>query len=182
MPVIRVIRHSKAIANEQGILMGRSLKMNSNLSEEGIDIAHQKGRQLKASSFKPDKVYCSRLNRSIQTAEIILLELGLSLDLIKLADLDERDFGEYEGRPYKFVLEAFANYESDPPTVEPAKDLIVRVLKAFEHIKTEATNALVISHSSPVMVMQAAIFYPDKLDKFWELGGPKYCEGFNFSY
>lgn len=164
--------------------MGSSLKMNSELSDNGVAIAHAKGVKLREASFAPDKVYCSELKRARQTAEIILEELGLNLVITPLAALNERDFGQYAGKPYRFVLEAFEKYPDPvgPPTVEPVDIFINRVLQGFEQIKRETTGTtLVVSHSSPIMVMQTAAFKPDNLQRFWELGDPEYCEGFQYS-
>lgn len=183
MPEMLVLRHAKAKANEQGILMGSSLKMNSDLSKAGVSMAHAKGVKLRKASFRPDRVYYSELARAKQTAEIILQELGIAIDITPLAALNERDFGKYDGKPYKFVLEAFDKYPVDPPTVEPVNKFIARVLDGFNRIKSAASGTtLVVTHSNPVMVMQTAAFNPDMLERFWELGDPEYCEGFTYQY
>lgn len=180
MKRIVIVRHSKAIANEQGILMGG--KLDSPLSENGIKLARDKGRALKAAGFNPDKVITSALMRAQQTAEIILDELGVDLPIETLAELNERDFGQYDNRPYKYVLEAFDTYEGDPPTVEPVDDFVARVLKGFETVKQKAGKVtLVVTHSNPEMVMQTAVQNPEKVATFWELGDPPYCEGFEFT-
>ena len=175
MSKILVIRHSKTKANEEGILMGVSFKMNSDLSKNGIEIAHTKGSALRRASFNPNKVYCSDLNRTKQTAEIILEELGLKLALTKLAGLNERDFGEHDDKPEQaFYLKG---------GIEAVKHFVERVIRSLNQIKAETTGTtLVVTHSNPLMVMQAALFQPDSLYKFWKLGDPNYCEGFEYSF
>ena len=153
MSELAVIRHSLAKANEDGILMGA--KLNSPLSNNGIGLAQQKGESLKARGFRPNKVITSNLDRAEQTAAIILEVLGLSLEIIKMPELNERDFGIHDGKPYASVIEA------------------------FDKIKTEMTGTtLVVTHSNPVLVMQAAVFDPEKINKFWQLGDPHHCDGF----
>jgi broad specificity phosphatase PhoE len=177
MPSLTVMRHSLAVANEQGILMGA--KLNSPLSEKGIDVAKTKSASLKAEGFKPDKVFTSKLTRAKQTAVVVLKELGIDVEIIELEALNERDFGDYDGKPYKFVLDAFNKHGDNPPSIEPVDAFIKRVIGAWDQIKKETTGAtLVITHSNPVIVMQAAINNPESISRFWEIGDPGYCEGF----
>jgi broad specificity phosphatase PhoE len=176
-----ILRHSLALANEQGILMGA--KLDSPLSEKGKEIARQKGISLRAEGFAPNRVYTSKLSRAVQTADIILQELGSSVPITRLDALNERDFGKHDGKPYKFVIEAFEKYGDNPPTIEHVQPFVNRVISALETIKLDTTDTtLVVTHSNPVMVMQTAIFEPDKLTKFWELGDPAYCQGFVYDF
>ena len=181
MAQLIVLRHSLAEANEQGILMGA--KLDSPLSEKGQEIARQKGKALRAEKFAPDRVYTSQLQRAKQTAEIIVNELGAQPMVIELEGLNERDFGIYDGKPYKYVLEALEKEGDNPETVEPADVFIRRVTAALDIIKNETTGTtLVITHSNPAMVMQTALFNPDNLQRFWELGDPPYCGGFTYEF
>jgi len=180
MAKLVVLRHSRAVANEQHILMGR--KLDSPLSEGGIALAHKKGKALRAQSFKPDKVYTSQLRRAVQTAQILLAEIGSDTEIIQLADLNERDFGQYDGRPYAAVLNAFATFGDNPPTIEPVTAFITRVSRVLARLKRSTGTTLVITHSNPAMVMQAALFHPKKLQRFWDIGDPQYCEGFIYEY
>jgi broad specificity phosphatase PhoE len=177
MPSITVIRHSVAVANEQKILMGA--KFESPLSDKGREIARQKGAALKAAGFIPDRVYTSELTRARQTAEIILAELKAAPIITELLQLNERDFGEHDGKPYDSVLQAFATYGENPPTIETVEDFVARVSEAWEMIKADAGQCtLVVTHSNPEMVLQTLAFNPQNVNRFWELGDPTYCEGF----
>lgn len=154
-------------------------KLDSPLSAAGIALAHAKGAALKAAGYTPTKVYSSQLLRAKQTLAIILEELGITLAAVELADLNERDFGVYDGKPYKYVLEALEKYGDTPPTFEPTEAFTQRVCRALDEIKqaTDGTT-LVVSHSNPVMVMQTVLEEPDRLAEFWYRGDPPYCEGF----
>lgn len=181
MASILVIRHSLALANEQGILMGA--KFDSPLSDKGRLVARQKGERLRAEGFKPDKVYTSQLTRAKQTAEIITEQLGVHVTATALGALNERDFGAHDGKPYKSVLDAFEKYGQDPPTIETVTSFVSRVAGAWEQIKRETTGTtLVVTHSNPEMVMQTLTFNPADVMKFWELGDPAYCEGFVYEF
>ena len=154
-------------------------KLDSPLSEKGRALAAQKGESLKAEGFVPSKVYASKLMRAKQTADIILATLGVSVPVVELASLNERDFGKYDGKPYKHVLKAFDEEGANPETIESVDAFVSRVLEGYEYIKHEMNGAtLVVTHSNPEMVMQAAALSPSNLQKFWELGDPPYCEGF----
>lgn len=179
MPTLLFVRHSKALANEQGILMGA--KLDSPLSSKGILLAKEKAQLLRKQGFAPAKVYTSRLKRAIQTAQIFVEELGVDVEIAQLTELNERDFGIHDGKPYESVLAAFAKYGDNPPTIEPVTAFIDRVLKALEQIKHEASGpTLIVTHSNPLMVLQTALLYPQWLQRFWELGDPEYCEGFSY--
>lgn len=181
MAEIMIIRHSLAKANEQGILMGA--KLDSPLSEKGQELAKQKGKSLKAKNYTPNRVYVSGLARTRQTAEIILDVLGVSVPVIELTGLNERDFGIYDNKPYKFVLDAFEKEGDNPETVEKVDVFVQRVMEAFEQIKREAKGRTqVVTHSNPEMVMQTAVENPANLQHFWELGDPAYCEGFEYKH
>jgi broad specificity phosphatase PhoE len=158
-------------------------KLDSPLSEKGIELAKQKGIALRAEGFRPNRVYTSSLLRAKQTARIILDEIGVDARVIELSDLNERDFGKHEGKPYKSVLDAFEKEGANPATVETVDIFVQRVLRAFEHIKDETTGTtLIVTHSNPEMVLQTAIENPDNILKFWELGDPHYCEGFAYEF
>lgn len=181
MPTILVLRHSLALANEQRILMGATL--DSPLSEKGRELARQKGRFLRAEGFMPDRVYTSQLRRAKETVEIILAELDATPDVIELEGLNERDFGPYDGKPYEFVLDAVARYGNNPPGTEHTDAVLERVLLGLEQIRQETNGVtLVVTHSSPAMVMHEALLNPENLSRYWEMGDPPYCEGFVYEY
>ena len=154
-------------------------KLDSPLSENGRALAKKCGQDLKARLLTPDRIYTSGLIRAKQTAEIITSELGIKNEITEILDFNERDFGDYDGKPYSYILEAGAKYGDNPPSVEPVKSFIARVLAGLNQVREETTGTtLVITHSNPVMVMQAALFSPNMLDAFWKLGDPDYCQGF----
>jgi len=154
----------------------------SPLSDAGRTIAQHKGKLLRAEKFRPVTVYTSTLSRAMETAELIVKELGVTPNFITLAGLNERNFGKYEGKPYKEVLDAFEREGEDPDTIEPVEAFVTRVLSAWEQVihAVEGTT-LVVTHSNPEMVMQAVCTQPEMLQTFWELGDPAYCEGFTWN-
>lgn len=184
MPTILVLRHSIAVANEEHIMAGASL--DSPLSENGRRLAIQKGRGLKLQGFLPDAIYTSPLRRTIDTARIIVAELaqtGLPATSQRLSGLNERSFGDYEGTTYQETIAAFERLGNNPPSVEPTDAVVRRVIETFEAIKRKTNGTtLVVTHSAPIMILQAYLFRPDMLDHFWDIGDPANCEGFTYEY
>jgi broad specificity phosphatase PhoE len=181
MPQLNVIRHSLTIANEQGLLMGSVL--NSALSNKGMALAHAKGLSLKKSGYTPKKVYTSKLLRTKQTAEIILEALGVDIEIVELAWLNERDFGEYDGRPLQDLLDGFDTHGPNPPTVETVDHFVERIVAGLQDVQHEApSHTLVVTHSNTINVMKAALFNPQSLQTYWETDNPEYCEGFDYKF
>ena len=157
--------------------------LNSGLSEQGVKLAQAKAMRLKADGFTPEKVYTSSLLRTKQTAEKILETLGLDLEIIELAGLNERDFGIYDGRPVQELLDGFDKHGPNPPTVETVDHFVTRIVECLEQIKKDTNNAtLVVTHNNPVNVMKSALFNPENLQSYWETDNPDYCEGFTYSF
>jgi broad specificity phosphatase PhoE len=181
MRILTVIRHSLTTANEQGLLMGS--RLNSPLSEKGKELARVKALSLKKQGFIPEKVYTSMLLRTKQTAEIILEELGLDIEIIELKDLNERDFGKYDGRLVQELLDSFDNFGPNPPTVETVDHFIKRVTSCLERIKSETKKStLMVTHTNNINVMKSALFDPENLRTFWQTSNPEYCEGIVYKF
>ena len=158
-------------------------RLNSPLSEKGKELAQIKALSLKKDGFVPAKVYTSRLLRTKQTAEIILEELGLDIEIVELKDLNERDFGKYDGRPVQELLDSFDNFGPNPPTVETVDHFIKRVVSCLEQIKNETKKStLIVTHTNPVNVMKSALFEPKNLQTFWQTSNPEYCEGIVYNF
>jgi broad specificity phosphatase PhoE len=181
MPTYNIIRHSTTIANQNGLLIGS--KTNSPLSQDGVAIAQTKAISLKSGGFVPKRVYTSQLSRTLETAQTILEELDLEIEIIQLEGLNERDFGKYDGSLIQEVLDAFDTYGPNPPTFETVDHFVDRISKCFEQIKNESNvNTLIVTHSNAVNVLKAALYEPELLHKYWLQDTPKYCEGFTYSF
>lgn len=181
MPILTVIRHSLTLANEQGLLMGS--RLNSPLSQKGIELARAKAISLKADGFIPERVYTSKLVRTRQTANTILEEQGINIEIIELEGLNERDFGKYDGRPIQELLDGFDKHGPNPPTVETVEHFVARIVACLEQIKQESNKStLVVTHNNSLNVMKAALFNPKILQTYWETDNPEYCEGFTYTF
>ena len=89
-----IVRHGQTKWNLEGLMQGHS---DSPLTKEGEEQAKILGDKLKNIKF--DLVFSSDLFRAKRTAEVIALEHMLAVKTTEL--LRERNFGKYEGQPYK---------------------------------------------------------------------------------
>lgn len=100
-------------------------------------------------------VYCSDLQRSEQTAQVIVR--GHDMEVAPLAALREIDLGAWEGLPFKTVRseqrQAYERRGRDPggyrpPSGESFGDLQARVVPCFEEIVGEHNgNLLIVGHA-----------------------------------
>jgi broad specificity phosphatase PhoE len=181
MPTLIIMRHSLTVANERGILMGS--KFNSPISEKGKELARAKALLLKKEGLIPEKVYVSKLLRTKQTAEIILEELRLDIEIVELEGLNERDFGKYDGKPIQELRDGFNKFGPNPYTVEVVDHFVNRVVTCLQQIKSETKQSnLIVTHSNSLNVMRASLFDPKKLQRYWEKSTPDYCEGFTYIF
>jgi broad specificity phosphatase PhoE len=92
---IFIARHGQTDYNKRGLLQGRGI--DAPLNETGFRQAEQISGYM--SGYKPEHLITSSLQRTWQTAEP--LRKTTELDIVREKDLDEMDFGEFEGVPYR---------------------------------------------------------------------------------
>jgi probable phosphoglycerate mutase len=123
------------------------------LSDQGIEQARQLGRELSDIAFTA--IFCSDLQRSFKTAEIVAG--GQTARLQARRDLREIGLGEWEGLTFEEVRsrypEEFRERGQDiahyhPPGGESFADCSSRVVSAFEEILTSMDgNVLIVGHA-----------------------------------
>lgn len=87
-----IARHGKTVFNSLGKVQGWC---DSPLTEEGEAVAHNLGKGLREVNFSA--VYISDLNRTRQTANILLKSQGqIDLNINELEGLKEASFGSFE--------------------------------------------------------------------------------------
>lgn len=93
------IRHASTVANENGLLCG---SMETDISEKGrleIDCLKERIERLKKEeNWKLSKVYVSESKRTEETVKDIE-----NLEIIKIKDLGEIDFGDFEGKTFEWI-------------------------------------------------------------------------------
>ncbi len=116
MALLYFIRHGETQWNAEGRVCGRS---DVNLSEVGREQAQRLADRLKSAAI--DAIYSSPLKRARQTAEIIAQATGV--EPIVEEDLVELDYGSWEGRTFREIIESeregFAAWDTDPGKMAP---------------------------------------------------------------
>ncbi len=145
-----LIRHGETLDNKNGIVMGRS---NGLLS----DIGERQSEQV--SSFLIDKnidlIYSSPLKRCIQTAEIISEKLDVEFVVNEL--INERDLGIYNGVNIENV--SFHDLDIDNAQnmingVEPLGSIRKRVNDFLNSLEFDnSSNIGVVSHNNPIRML-----------------------------
>ncbi|ODQ68319.1 phosphoglycerate mutase [Nadsonia fulvescens var. elongata DSM 6958] len=124
-----LVRHGQSSFNVSSQFAGW---IDAPLSTIGVNEAINAGRLIGQYDLKPDKVYTSRLSRTIKTANIILSEIDrLWIDVSRSWRLNERHYGVLQGKKKNEVLQQYGlekfkkwrrNYNYPPPALEEGKD------------------------------------------------------------
>ncbi len=133
--------------------------------------------KMKLKGFKIDKVYCSDLRRSWQTAKIIFGEK--SCPIVKRKKLREINFGRWEGLNFKQILKKYPSvykkwlknpFSVDIPAGEKMKHFMTRVEREIKNIIKNNRNKTiaVVSHYGPMRIILNNSFGIKKRD-FWKI-------------
>lgn len=158
MTELLLVRHGETDWNKQGIIQGRH---DIPLNETGKKQAEYTMKQLQGIAF--DHIFSSPLIRAKETAQIIADGLGVKDEIKTITDLQERDFGEADGKPvseyYPQVL------QGDITDMESDEELETRVFRALRTLAQENPNKrlLVVCHSHVIKAALHAI-NPEEYD------------------
>ena len=165
--VLALVRHGESEWNRRNLFTGWK---DPDLTEKGIEEAHQAGRLLKADGKVFDVAYTSDLIRAQRTLSIILAELGQE-GLVTHQDrkLNERDYGDLSGLNKDDARKRWGeeqvhiwrrSFDIPPPGGESLKDTAARVLpyydaKIWPDVKA-GRNVLVVAHGNSLraLIMQ----------------------------
>ena len=101
-----IARHGETEFNRKGMLQGRGI--NAPLNNTGKEQAMHLSVYLQ--NYEADCLASSSLIRAEETASYYSTESGLLI--AKNADLDEMDFGDFEGMPFSDVLDEIKELDS----------------------------------------------------------------------
>lgn len=95
MKKVVLIRHGESTWNKENRFTGWT---DVDLTEKGIDEAHNAGKLLRKENFKFEKAYTSYLKRAIKTLNIVLDEMDLDwIPVEKTWKLNEKHYGMLQG-------------------------------------------------------------------------------------
>lgn len=89
-----LVRHGESVWNKENKFTGWS---NVELSEKGINEAHEAGKMLKNVNISFDVAFTSVLKRATDTLNIILNELNINIPVYYTWKLNERHYGALQG-------------------------------------------------------------------------------------
>ncbi len=89
-----LIRHGESLWNKENRFAGW---VDVDLSEKGIEEAHNAGRKLKSEGYSFDLAFTSYLKRASKTLNIVLEEMALTIPIEKTWKLNERHYGSLQG-------------------------------------------------------------------------------------
>ena len=94
-----LIRHAETVDNVSGVLAG---VRDSALTNYGHDQAHKLGAYFAALGVQHTHIFCSPLQRTVKTSEAIVKARKSDevMEIVRVHDLIEQDFGYYEGKPF----------------------------------------------------------------------------------
>lgn len=142
-----IVRHGQTEGNINEIAQGR---MQDPLNETGIGQAKKVAERLKTERI--DVIYSSDLKRAMMTADEII-RFHPDVPVHYVGELAERDYGDFTGKPFKFVNEkqvgsGLERNEYRPPGGESFRDVSKRADAFLDRIlqKHKGQTVLFVTH------------------------------------
>jgi probable phosphoglycerate mutase len=166
-----ITRHGETEWNIQRRMQGWK---NSNLTERGIRNAIALGEALEDVEFK--RVYCSPLDRTRQTTELILN--GRDIEVVYEENLREIHLGEVEGKNQQEANEIYPGFSSHfwenphlykPKSGEDFYQVKERVIKSIDKIIAEnpSGNVLIVTHGVVLKTIHS-YFKNLPMERLWD--------------
>ena len=142
------VRHTQSKYNEKKLFTGWD---NPGLTEKGIQQAYELKDKLKEIKF--NKMFCSPLERAMQTMRIITQDNFIVDDRLK-----ERDYGHWAGKSKTEIRESVGEdlffsarrgWDTPPPNGECLHDVMKRVKSFLEELPKKG-QILVVSHGNTI--------------------------------
>jgi broad specificity phosphatase PhoE len=169
---IYITRHGETQWNEKGLMQGWK---NSDLTEKGIENAKRLAERLKDINF--DVIYCSPLDRAIDTAKYINGESNTKIVMVE--SLKEMGFGSWEGMEHSKIkelhYEQYTSFYERPHLYKPQENgesfegLLMRVKKAWDEILEAGGNNILIVTHAVVLKTLYTIIKKLELKDIWNL-------------
>ena len=147
-----LIRHGETALNVARVLQ----PADTPLSARGIAQAEALARRLATVDVRA--IISSDLPRALRTAQAIAAVSGVSIELTSL--LQERNFGDWRGRPYDGMAVNPLTMVDAPPNGESTADFERRVAAAFAHVVARQAalggTLAVVTHGLVIRALLAA--------------------------
>ena len=164
MTNLTLVRHGQSDWNNKNLFTGWE---NPGLTKKGVEEAHKTGNLLKEENKNYSYLFTSILDRAINTADIILEELGIDqINIIRDQALNERDYGELTGLNKDAARKKWGedqvhiwrrSFDVPPPGGESLKDTAERVIPYFRDkilpLLIEDKNILISAHGNSLRAL-----------------------------
>jgi len=164
MTNLTLVRHGQSDWNNKNLFTGWE---NPGLTKKGVEEAHKTGNLLKEENKNYSYLFTSILDRAINTADIILEELGIDqINIIRDQALNERDYGELTGLNKDAARKKWGedqvhiwrrSFDIPPPGGESLKDTAERVIPYFRDkilpLLIEGNNILISAHGNSLRAL-----------------------------
>lgn len=173
------IRHGETEANARAAYLGHT---DSPLTAQGILQAERAADKLRDRGVQFIRWYSSDLTRCMHTARIIERRLELSTQPIRVFDLRELHFGDWEGMNYDEIMQQDADrarrwyddiYNVSPPGGESLLELGRRIDRWVGQVLSEAAPSDtigIVSHGGPIRWFMGHYVHGDA-SHFWQVDG-----------
>lgn len=164
---IILIRHGETEYNRRHLFYG---KTDISLNDTGVQQAYLLNEKLAGMRLEVP-IYTSSLKRTIETAELIFPDQKK----ISLNELDEKDFGLWEGLSADQINERFPEewekwlispFEVTPINAEKFSDFQQRVLACLEVMLQKKQDFVIVGHLGVLRVILKD-WFPEY--EFWEI-------------
>ena len=156
-----LIRHGESVGNKEHCFCGIR---DDALTDNGKMQALGAGKALIGINFS--MAFTSKLRRAKDTLEIILNTIGITIPIISLNELNERNYGILQGMKHEDAIEKFGrdkvglwktSYSIGPKNGENLTNVYDRVSSAFKmHILPELNrhnNIIVVCHNGSLRAL-----------------------------
>jgi len=158
-----LIRHAETLWNRQNRIQGR---LDSPLTAHGIDTHRRWGMFLKSPCWSWNRIVCSPSPRARESARLINEQLGLAVETV--ADLQEQDWGEWEGLTFEEIRTTYRDglaaleregWEFQPPSGESRFSVRDRACNALKQLAASypGEHILIVSHQGIIKSVIYAI-------------------------
>ena len=164
-----LVRHGQTEMNAQSLYFG---KLNPPLNDLGINQAYQAKEKLLNIDYDYDIIYSSPLERARQTAEICNY---LDKKIIFDTNLEEINFGIFEGLNFKQILEKYPNEVKKMKedwknfnyiTGESPNEMFQRAISFLKNLDFSKNN-LIVAHWGIINCI-ISYFISGNLDSYWK--------------
>lgn len=169
MNSVYVIRHGMTDANKNRCFCGIS---DLHITDEGVLELKEKKAKVNYPDVSGMDIYCSRLVRTKETAEILFP----GKNPVPVEGFNEMNFGDFELRGVAGDLESdpdfqvwIKDHDDDNicPNGESNNAMKARVVAAFKEVAEKGRNAVIVCHGGPIvaifqhLVPDSGLRYPD---------------------